>query len=100
MEKEIYSLRSQFEIGLVTDTLVMLLDRGARVPLIADIPQVIPMLRGLLEGGLRHRHVYCRDTDGVYTEVVVFKERYDLELIESASQIRHFNRVLAKDSTL
>lgn len=100
MARKIYTLRSRFEIGLVTDTLVMLLDRGARVPLIADMPQVIPMLCGILDGGLRHRHLYCRDTDGDYTEVVLYKERYDLEPIESDSQIRHFNAVLADTPNL
>ncbi|HSG02538.1 MAG TPA: hypothetical protein VLA39_02320 [Marinobacterium sp.] len=90
-------LRCRFEIALVTDTLVVLLDKGACVPLIADIPLVIPMLARDLNGGLKHRHIICRDTDGAYTEVVIQDDRYELEPIESDSQVRHFDSVLAKE---
>lgn len=96
MTGQIYMFRCRFEIGMVTDTLVMLIDRGAHVPLIADMPLVLPMLSRDLKGGLKHRHIYCRDTDGAYTEVVVGDKRYDLEPIESDSQIRHFDTILAK----
>lgn len=96
MTGQIYMFRCRFEIGVITDTLVMLIDKGARVPLIADMPLVIPMLIRDLDGGLRHRHLYCRDTDGAYTEVVVHDDLYDLEAIESNSQIRHFDSMLAK----
>jgi hypothetical protein len=83
-------LRCAFEIAVVTDLLVLLLDCDEGASVTNDVESVVSVLSVELPGGVGHRRVYYRDSLGRFDEILVKHERFCGFRAGSRGQQNHF----------
>ncbi|MBB1371329.1 hypothetical protein [Pseudoalteromonas sp. SR45-4] len=80
------TLSCSFEVALITDTLIILVDNDIGNSVTSDANAVINSLQQTLEHGIGNRKVFYKDTDGRFDELEVINRKFSKILIGTSGQ--------------
>lgn len=87
-------LRCAFEISVVTDLLVLIIDCNEGTSVTNDVESVVNVLSIELPGGLGNRRVYYSDSMGRFDEILVKHGRFCGFRPGSHGQQNHFSSLV------
>ena len=90
-------MRSSFDIIIVNDLAIILIDLNKGKSVSSDAPNVVNDLQKKIPGGVGFRRIYYRDSTGRYDQFIVKNEKF-IDFAPCTNSQQKYLRLLVKSS--